>query len=176
MLIRQAKGFTLIELMITVAVVGVLLGISVPGFQSWIERGRIRTAAEGVLNGLQLARVEAIKRNEVVTMTLLADYGWEVKDASNTVIQARRGVEGSQATFVKVTFPAAVNLPLDISFNGLGRMTAPAFDVTLSVVPTLGVDCTSAGPKNCLSLNLTRGGLLRMCDPSPAKAGTPQAC
>lgn len=176
MLTGQAKGFTLIELMITITVVGVLLGISIPSFQSWIERNRIRTAAEGVLNGLQLARVEAIKRNGVVTMTLLADYGWEVKDSSNAVIQARRGVEGSQSTFVTVTFPAAVDLPLDISFNGLGRMTLPASDVTLSVVPTVDADCTAAGPKNCLSLNLTRGGLLRMCDPSPAKAGTPQAC
>jgi type IV fimbrial biogenesis protein FimT len=162
--------------MITIAVVGTLLLIAVPSFQSWIERNRIRTAAEGVLNGLQLARVEAIKRNAVVTMTLLADYGWEVKDVSNTVIQARRGVEGSQATFVKVTFPASVDLPQDISFNGLGRMTLPASDLTLSIVPTATADCTAAGPKNCLSLNLTRGGLLRMCDPSPAKAGTPQAC
>jgi type IV fimbrial biogenesis protein FimT len=175
-MIRQVKGFTIIELMITLVVVGTLLLIAVPSFQSWIERNRIRTAAEGVLNGLQLARVEAIKRNAIVTMTLLADYGWEVKDASNTVIQARRGVEGSQATFVTVKLAAVVNLPQDISFNGLGRMTLPASDLTLSIVPTAGAECTAAGPKNCLSLNLTRGGLLRMCDPSPAKAGTPQAC
>lgn len=175
MLIRQTKGFTLIELMITLIVMGVLLSIAVPGFQSWMERARIRTAAEGVLNGLQLSRAEGIKRNGVVTMTLLADYGWEAKDALGTVIQARRGAESSQSTFLTVTAPAG-NLPTNISFNGFGRMTVPAADVTLSIVPTLGADCTSLGPKNCLVLNVTRGGLIRMCDPSPTKAGTPQAC
>lgn len=59
-------GFTLIELMIGVAVLAILLSVAVPSFQNLIERRRVTAAAESILSALQLARSEAIKQNSTV--------------------------------------------------------------------------------------------------------------
>ena len=50
------RGFTLVELMVTIAIVGLLLVLGVPTMRGVIENGRIRTAAESWQYGLTLAR------------------------------------------------------------------------------------------------------------------------
>ncbi len=62
-LTRQVKGFTLVELMVTIAVAATLLVIAVPSFRSIINSNRLTTAANTVVNALNVARMEAIKRN-----------------------------------------------------------------------------------------------------------------
>ena len=49
------RGFSLVELMVTVAVLSLLMTLAVPSFNEWIQNGRIRTAAESIQNGLQVA-------------------------------------------------------------------------------------------------------------------------
>ena len=56
-------GFTLVELMIGIAVVAILLTVVVPSFQHMMERARVRSAAESLVSALQFARSEAIKQN-----------------------------------------------------------------------------------------------------------------
>lgn len=65
---RLAKGFTLVELMITVVIVAVILTIAVPGFLGLIERNRLQAAANNVYSSLVLARSEALKRNRPVVI------------------------------------------------------------------------------------------------------------
>ncbi|MBI2509431.1 MAG: prepilin-type N-terminal cleavage/methylation domain-containing protein, partial [Betaproteobacteria bacterium] len=60
---RNAMGFTLIELMVGIAIVGILIMIALPNFTIWIQNTQIRAGAEGILSGLQLARTEAVRRN-----------------------------------------------------------------------------------------------------------------
>ena len=66
-----ADGFSLIELMITLAVLGMLIMIALPNMGTWIQNTQIRTAAEGMQAGLQLARAEALKRNTTVRFQLV---------------------------------------------------------------------------------------------------------
>jgi type IV fimbrial biogenesis protein FimT len=61
-------GFTLVELMITIFLVGILLGIGVPNFRDFIRNSRITTAANDLLADLNLARSEAVKRRVPVTL------------------------------------------------------------------------------------------------------------
>ena len=74
MLIRYShSGVTLIELMIGIAILAVMILLAVPGFSAMIQNQQIRTQAESILNGLQLARAEAVKRNSVVNFQLVGD-------------------------------------------------------------------------------------------------------
>lgn len=56
-------GFTLIELMITVVIVAVVLGLAVPSFYTTIKNNRLRTNADRLVTSLNLARSEAVKRS-----------------------------------------------------------------------------------------------------------------
>lgn len=62
----RARGFTIVELMITIAVAAVLLVIAVPSFNTIINSNRLTTAANNLVNALNTARMEAIKRNASV--------------------------------------------------------------------------------------------------------------
>ena len=65
---RHSLGFTLIELMVTVSVLGVLMAIALPSFQPLIERWRVRQVESHLESSLQFARSEAIKRGGNVVM------------------------------------------------------------------------------------------------------------
>ena len=64
------RGFSLIEMMIAVVIVGLLLMAGVPAYTTWIQNLQIRTGAEAILNGMQLARAEAVRRNTNVRFVL----------------------------------------------------------------------------------------------------------
>lgn len=64
----QSKGFTLLELMATIAVVAVLAAIAVPNMRDFIRNGRLTSAANDLLRSFQVARTEAIKRQKTVVV------------------------------------------------------------------------------------------------------------
>ena len=62
------RGVTLIELMVTVAVLAILLGIGVPSFRSFIQNARATTQANEFLTALNLARSESLKRARPISV------------------------------------------------------------------------------------------------------------
>jgi type IV fimbrial biogenesis protein FimT len=60
---RHQVGFTLVELMVTLAVVAVLVGIGFPSFNASMRSSRVTTQANAILSAVNLARSEAIKTN-----------------------------------------------------------------------------------------------------------------
>lgn len=63
-------GFNLVEMMIVVAIIGILFAIALPSMQAWIRNVQIRSDADSVLAGLQKARTEAVKNNQCVALVL----------------------------------------------------------------------------------------------------------
>lgn len=74
--VRKSKGFTLIELMIILAISGILMSIAVPSFNQVIKNSRLTTKINGLHISFYLARNEAIKRNQPVTIRKTGEE-WE---------------------------------------------------------------------------------------------------
>lgn len=70
---NKQHGFTLLELMVTVVVAAIILGIAVPNFSSMLARHRLEAAASELKLNLQLARSQAIKRNSDVSVSFNTD-------------------------------------------------------------------------------------------------------
>ncbi len=69
MRIQQNSGFTLTELLIVVAISGILAAMAVPSYQDMIERNQLKQAAESLKSDLMFARTEAIKRSMDVVVS-----------------------------------------------------------------------------------------------------------
>lgn len=175
--LRRSAGFTIIEVLFTVVVLGVLVMLAMPSFGEWLQSQQLRAAAEATLNGLQVARSEAIRRNIPVKIVFTApDTGWSVIEGVNTV-QSRSHAEGSTNAQLTVT-PAGATT---ITFTPLGGVTAnadaSATITRLDVNNPKGGACSPAGAMRCLRVVVSAGGTLRMCDPHPAVvAPDPRAC
>ena len=77
--IRQG-GFTIIELMITIAVLGVLLALAVPNMRDLVIRNRLTTRTNALVAAMQLARSEAIKRGVPITvLSISGNTNWAVQ-------------------------------------------------------------------------------------------------
>ncbi len=187
---KALRGFSLIELIVGMVILGVLLSLAMPGFSNWLRNARVRTAAESVQNGLQLARAEAVRRNTDVRFSLVNTTGstcaldpagpnWVIsldppagkcdKPASDTdprIIQSRSGAEGSAATTLASGQSSFI-------FNNLGRLTTPAANVDFK--SATGNCLPEPGTVRCLRVVVLTGGQIRMCDPA-LPAGDAQAC
>lgn len=163
-----SSGFTLVELLIAVAVLGILTALALPSFTQWIANTKIRSTTESILAGFQLARTEAVRRNSAVQVVLGADTGWTVTHVSSgAVIQTRPATEGSDRVSLTIT-PAGATT---VSFNGLGRV-ANATPITQVLVDSTAIAAASTRE---LQIRINAGGEARACDPS--KAGTdPRGC
>ncbi|MGL6160035.1 GspH/FimT family pseudopilin [Microbulbifer sp.] len=81
------QGLTLLELLITLAILAILLTVALPGISTVIRNNRLAADTEELRSAIQLARATAVSRNQRVTLRNLGDWGlgWEafVDDNSN---------------------------------------------------------------------------------------------
>ncbi|UCD68479.1 MAG: GspH/FimT family pseudopilin [Betaproteobacteria bacterium] len=160
----------MIELLIGMVILALLLTLGLPSVSTWIQNTRLRSAAESVQAGLQLARSEAVKRNTFVGFTMTGpDSSWSV-DVMNPAqqLQSRTSAEGSGN--VQIATSSAT-----IVFDGLGKTSLPA-DATIQVTNPAGGACKPGGDMNCLNVTVAVGGQVKMCDPAIVAVGDTRAC
>jgi prepilin-type N-terminal cleavage/methylation domain-containing protein len=58
---KREKGFTLLELMVTIVILCILLGLAIPGFSRWVPNYRLRGAARDIYSNFQLAKLTAVR-------------------------------------------------------------------------------------------------------------------
>lgn len=75
--IARARGFTIIELMVTLGIVGTLAAIAIPSTKELIAKQRIRSASGDLLNTLMRTRSFAVKLQVPVTMTPVSAAAWQ---------------------------------------------------------------------------------------------------
>jgi len=168
------RGFTMIEMLITIAIVALLATLLAPSFKVMLANAQIRTAGQAMFDGLQLARVEAIRRNERVIFAKGTQSDWTVTvESDGSTVQARSFAEGSPAVAVTVT-PANAT---EVTFDGLGRLR-PNTDASSSMsqldadVPTSLIPAANSRE---LRITISSGGAIRLCDPNVA-AGVGMGC
>ncbi len=131
MMAAPTRGFTLIELMIALAIAAMLVVLALPNYAAWVADNQIQSAAESIAGGLRYAQSQAINQNSQVEFVLnpaAGTGGWAVNlvsDGSN--LRVGKFAEGSAlatfATYDVANAPGATK----ITFTGLGYRSTDAF-------------------------------------------------
>lgn len=180
------RGVTLIEILIAFALVALLTVIAVPAYNTFLQNTQIRNAAEAIVNGMQIAKAEAVRRNTSAQVVVGPGSGWVVSlPLTGTNVQERSAAEGSAGVTVVINDLDADGAADDaadrVTFNGMGWRVANG-DGSPSIAQVDfsnpgGGTCKHVddGPMRCLRLLVQPGGAVRMCDPA-VLAGDPRAC
>ncbi len=184
---RRQRGFNLIEAVVTLAVLGILVAAALPTVGDWIRATHVRNLAETTQAGLQKARMEAMKRNQVVTFWLVSpantsrpDDGCALSSNSAAWVISVDDPAGSCATDPSATAAPRIvevygpgkgadgiavtavdvdgNPATSISFNGYGQSVR-----TGSPIANIDIAHPDASARR-LRVQITSSGGVRMCD------------
>jgi type II secretion system protein H len=108
-------GFTLIEMMIVIAIVGVTSALAVPSYIDWHAKSQLRQAATEIQNQLSLARISAMSRNSVVNVNLVLNSGKIQVSAGDA-----SGASVIPATQMMSTVTGLNPAPTTVAFSPLG--------------------------------------------------------
>lgn len=170
-----SRGFSILELMVVVVVIGVLTAVAVPSFQTYLQNLQIRSAAEAIVAGLQIAKSEAIRRNVNVLLTMDTGTTWRITLVSDgSLLQVRDSSEGS-ANVSSTLFPDGAYA---VTFNGMGRIVLPENADGSLALTQIDLDnpmIPVATDRRLLRIVIPPGGAVRMCD-KQVVAPDPRAC
>lgn len=127
---HRARGFTILELMVTTIILALIFAIGVPSFRNVSLGSHLSSSANNLMASVQLARSEAIKRNATMTLCASSDavtcaasggwqQGWIIRDAAGTVYQVQEADDTGY-----VIAQAGGTLPLSFLPIGLGASAA----------------------------------------------------
>ena len=188
-MLKRERGFTLIELVVTIALLAVLLSLAAPSFSLWSRNAQVRTISDTLQNGLRLAQTEAVRRNRQIVFFLSNDAacGAATAPAANGSRWAMRSVPltvGDTAQTVQcgnlsdVAGAATITGPTAICFNSMGRQVAnasPGAGAATCALDASGVstyDVAALGSDRPLRVLVTLGGQVRQCDPARTLSAT----
>lgn len=149
-LINSQRGFSLIELAVTIAVIGLLAMAALPTFASYLANSQLREAANVVMANAMWTRNEAIKLNTTATLTV-SGQALQVSTIENSVQKVLRShpLNGN----VQMTNLVA-------SFDSTGRLTPFGTELNLSLTSTKFV-CSD--DIRCPSVRFDAGGAITLC-------------
>lgn len=170
---RCARGFTVVELMITVAVAAILLVIAVPSFNATINSHRLSTTANDLIAAINIARMEAVKLNATTQMCSNSTTS-NTSDVLGTACTTESGAvyasvaDSSAGTaYTKLQAPPAglvspVQLHGDITalrFNGLGLAYQPGGNAPYTG-PVADLCNSQLGSNNHITIKITGGSII----------------
>lgn len=161
------KGFTLIELMITLAVAAILLGLTAPSFNDLIKDSRLTTQINGLSASINLARSESIKRSLTVTICK-SDNGTACGGNWNEGWIVFEDINGDGAvdtgdTIIRVN--SALTSGNTLVFPGKNRITYQSDGFAIGYNSTFKL-CDDRGYTRAKGLVVSNSGRVRTADSS----------
>jgi type IV fimbrial biogenesis protein FimT len=108
---KQSFGFTVIELLIVLAIISILSAISIPSVVKWRQNHQLNSATRGIQSMIQRLRIQAMKEKSSVSI---------IFNAATNDYEARitmRGVEGGRTKLLKYSLPPGIRFK-EIKFGG----------------------------------------------------------
>lgn len=166
----RSSGFSLVELIIGVAILSIVMGIAAPTFFQWARSLQVKNAAGSIASGIQRARAEAVARNTNVIFVLSSDTSWTVTEvATSATIATRAANEGAQNNTTRIRTPSNSS---GITFNNYG-IAVPNADG----LPTYAqIDLAAAGTTRNMRVTIGVGGNAKVCDPNLPSGSNASAC
>lgn len=147
---RRPNGFTLIELIVTLTIAGILATAAVPSFRSFVASQRIKTASFDLIAALTQARSEAIKRNTYVSMCRASgsswEGGWSIGIGNTCPVTT---VLRSQSAYSNLSITDSANTS-PVTFGGNGRLSSTTTKFTITASPSV-----SGITSRCITLSLS---------------------
>jgi type IV fimbrial biogenesis protein FimT len=169
---RHRRGFTLIELMVSIFVLGILTAIAVPSFVSLMNRNRLASQSNELLAAIQYARIEAIRTNAKVTFcgaatsTVSAVSGCTNGTRSYWVVIGKSGGVEQQLRLFAVKDPMTVSTTLQqISFAADGLARDPTTKALVTGAITVCMDTTNPAENKRL-LTISSGSKVVITTPA----------
>lgn len=183
---RRESGFTLVELMVTLAVMAIVLAAAAPSFADFFDKYRLRGAADAVVSMVSNARAEAVKMDQDVNVAFTGSgTAWCVgASAAGTPTGGNRAGAASacDCTDTSACLVSGQRMAIEPdAFPDVAIGTLPAamvFDSKLGTVAPLGdraVTLTSPKGKYDVQVQVNALGQARTCVPGtkPVIAGIP---
>jgi type IV fimbrial biogenesis protein FimT len=192
--LKQSRGFSIVELMVAVALMALLLGLAAPSFTTWNRNAQIRTVSDALQNGLRTAQAEALRRQRQVVFfrtaatacsnTISASTSGNFWAIRTVPIVAGDPVETVQCGMLSdVAAGVVIDGPVALCFNSSGRQTtntSPGIGgstCTLDASGTSQFDVSVAAGDRPLRVTVSLGGSVRMCDPARSRSSaSPDGC
>jgi type IV fimbrial biogenesis protein FimT len=159
-LVYPPRGFTLLEMLVTVSILGILAVVAIPSLNNIVRENSVRQGASEIFSALMFARSEAVKRNtdiDVVPTSGNWANGWEIRISSpSQLLQSHSALPGDIASITVGTITYGQdgrlkNTPVsDLRFQiaaTSGTATVRCVDVRISGAPVVRVDHNRDG--NC---------------------------
>jgi prepilin-type N-terminal cleavage/methylation domain-containing protein len=154
--IKKRAGFTLLELMMVIVIIGILAALTIPNMGGWSAKRELENTARDLLSNFQQARSQAITmgRNVVIQVDVANDW-YQILDSNGTVIVPQRTMPQG------INIVSAQNFPLSATVNTAG--------IDPRGFSSLGVDGAVVlrgenlpAPGNVRTIILTTGGSVRI--------------
>lgn len=161
---KNNAGVNLIELMISLTIMGILAAIAAPSFETWMNNMKIKTNTENIFAGIADARAEAIKLNSSVSFVMDDKGSWNVIDVSSDKVILENKQSSTLDTVSASASPSGANT---ITFNGFGRVI-PNAD-TSATITEVSIESSSSNTSVYSSrITMDAGGGVSYCSYNPS--------